>query len=115
MSAFWRKQMKTRQATSIIVMLSCLIISSATCLFHSDDCVLSALNKGKTNVPTSSGHCLACIFTAGFKSIEADYGLPLLSVTSPIACQPIQHFTIANHHEWSYSILLRAPPLTSTS
>jgi hypothetical protein len=112
-TAFWRKQVKTRQATSIVVLVSCLIVSSASGLFHSDECFLGALNKGKTNSSSSSEHCPACIFTAGFKSIEADYGLPLLGVTSPIACETIPRFTVVNHHQWSYSILLRAPPSTS--
>jgi hypothetical protein len=115
MPAFWRKHVKSRQATPIIVMLSCLVISFVTCLFHSDDCFLSSLNEGKTSATTSSGHCLACIFTTGFKSIEAEYVLPLFSVKSPVACQPIRHFIISNNYEWSYSIFLRAPPLTLTS
>ena len=107
--------MKARQATSIVVLVFCLIVSSAIGLFHDDDCLFSALNEGKTNFPTSSEHCLACMFSAGFKSIDADYGLPVLSVKIPIAFQSIQHFEVAHHHEWSYSILLRGPPLTSTS
>jgi hypothetical protein len=112
---FWKKKMKARQVTSIIVLLFCLVISSTTCLFHDDDCLFGALNKGKKDVPSSSEHCLACMFSAGFNSTEADHELPLLDVENPVICQPEWHFTFVDHHEWSYSILLRAPPLISTS
>lgn len=114
-TAFSGKRMKARQATSIVVLIFCLIVSSAVCLFHDDDCLFSALNKGKTNVPSSSEHCLACMFSAGFNSTEADHELFLLVAENPVICQPEWHFTFVDHHEWSYSILLRAPPLISTS
>ena len=107
--------MKIRQTTLVVVAVLYLIVSSAIGLFHSDDCLRGALNEGTTNVPSSSEHCLACIFSADFKSSEANHELPLLTTEAPVICQPTQHFTIPDHHEWSYSILLRAPPLTSTS
>lgn len=115
MPAFWKKQMKSRQKTLVLVTVLYLIITSAIGLCHSDDCLLSALNEGKTNIPSSSEHCLACMFSAGFNSTEADHELPLLDVENPVICQPEWHFTFVDHHEWSYSILLRAPPLISTS
>ena len=114
-SAFLRKQMKAIYATSILVLIFFAFVSSAIGLFHCEECFLDALNKGKANVPASDEHCLACIFAAGFKSFDADYGLPVLGIKSPIAFQSIQHFVVAHHYEWSYSILLRAPPLTSAS
>ena len=107
--------MKARQATSILVLVFCLIASSAIGLFHDDDCLLGELNEDTTKGISSQESCPACMFSAGFKSIDADYGLPVLSVKIPIAFQSIQHFEVAHHHEWSYSILLRGPPLTSTS
>lgn len=107
--------MKSKQSTSIVVLVFCLIVSSAIGLFHSDDCLFGALNEGTTNVRSSGEHCLACIFSADFNSTEANHGLPQLTTEAPVICQPTQYFTIPDHHEWSYSILLRAPPLTSTS
>ncbi len=107
--------MKIRQTTLVVVAVLYLIVTSVIGLFHSDDCLLGALNEGTTNVPSSSEHCLACIFSADFKSSEANHELPLLDAENPVICQPARHFTVVDHHEWAYSILLRAPPLTSTS
>jgi len=112
---FLEKQMKSRKKTLVLVTVLYLIITSAIGLCHSDDCLLSALNEGKTNVPSSSEHCLACIFSAGFNSTEANHGLLQLTIEGPVIYQPTRHSTIPDHHEWAYSILLRGPPLASTS
>lgn len=107
--------MKIRQTTLVVVAVLYLIVTSAIGLLHSDDCLLGALNVRTTNVLSSGEHCLACMFSAGSNSTEANHGLLQLTTEAPVICQPIQHFTIPDHHEWSYSILLRAPPLTSSS
>ena len=107
--------MKARRATSIVVLVFCLFVSSAIGIFHGDDCLLGELNEDTTKGLSSCESCPACMFSVSFKSIDADYGLPVLGVKSPIVFQFIQHFVVAHHYEWSYSILLRAPPLISTS
>jgi len=107
--------MKIRQTTLVVIAVLYLIVTSVIGLFHSDDCLLGALNEGTTNVPSSGEHCLACIFSADFNSTEANHGLLQLTTEAPVICQPTRHFTVVIHHEWAYSILLRAPPLTSTS
>jgi hypothetical protein len=106
---------KARQATLIVVLAFCLFISFAIGLFHGDGCLLGALNEDTTKGLSSHESCPACMFSAGFNSTEANHGLLQLT-TEPLAiCQPKLHFTIPDHHEWAYSILLRAPPLISTS
>lgn len=107
--------MKIRQTTLVVVAVLYLIVTSAIGLLHSDDCLLSELNARTTNVLSSGEHCLACMFSADFNSTEANHGLLQPTTESPVICQPTQNFIIPDHHEWSYSILLRAPPLTSTS
>ena len=115
MSVFWKKQLKIRQAASVVVVVFYLIITSTVSLFHNEGCVLGTIRAGTADVLSSNEPCPACMFSAGFNSTEANHGLPQLTTEAPVICQPTQHFTIPDHHEWSYSILLRAPPLTSTS
>ena len=107
--------MKTRQTISIVVVVLYLIITSAIGLFHDDDCLFGELKEDTTKGLSSCESCPACMFSAGFNSTEIDHELPLLNVENPVICQPEWHFTFVDHHEWSYSILLRAPPLISTS
>lgn len=107
--------MKIRQTTLVVVAVLYLIVTSAIGLFHSDDCLLGALNENTTKGLSSGEPCPACMFSAGFNSTEANHGLLQLTTEAPVICQPTQIFVIPDHHEWSYSILLRAPPLTSTS
>lgn len=107
--------MKTRQATSIAVLVFYMIITSAIGLFHNENCALSTIRAGTADALSSKEPCPACMFSASFNSAEVDHELPLLDAENPVICQPARHFTVLDHHEWFYSILLRAPPLTSTS
>ena len=107
--------MKFRQTISAVVIVLYLIVTSAIGLFHNEGCVLGAEHAGTTNVLSCNEPCPACMFSAGFNSTKADYGLLPICAKSPVICQAVQHFTVVDHDEWAYSILLRAPPLTSTS
>jgi len=107
--------MKIRQTTLVVVTVLHLIATSAIGLFHGHDCLLGESNGGTTNVLSSGEHCLACMFTAGFNSTEVDHGSTLVSVEKLFICQSPPYLTFVDHREWSYSILLRGPPLSSTS
>ena len=107
--------MKTRQTISIVVIVLYLVITSAIGLFHNEGCLLGELNEDTTKGLSSCESCPACMFSAGFNSTEVDHESPLLDAENPVICQPVGHFTFVDHHEWAYSILLRAPPSTSIS
>ena len=107
--------MKIRQTALVVVAVLYLIVTSAIGLLHNEGCVLGTLNEDTTKGLSSGEPCPACMFSAGLNSTEANHGLLQLTTEAPVICQSTQHFTIPDHHEWSYSILLRAPPLTSTS
>ncbi len=115
MSAFWRKQVKTRQTISVVIIVLYLVITSAIGLFHNEGCFLGASNEDTTKGSSSGKSCPACKFSADFNSTEVNPGLLQLTAEAPIICQTKQLPTIPDHHEWAYSILLRAPPSTSIS
>ena len=107
--------MKLRQTISVLLIVLYLIITSAIGLLHNEGCIFGTIKAGTEDTQSSHDWCLACKFSADFNSTEATHGLQQLAIEVPVICQPKQHFTIPDHHEWSYSILLRAPPLTFTS
>ena len=107
--------MNIRQAISVLVVVLYLIITSSIGLLHNEGCAFGATKSGTEDTHSSTEACPACKFSAGFNSVEEDDGLLLLDAESPAICQPVWHFTVVDHHEWAYSIFLRAPPLTSTS
>lgn len=115
MSAFWRKQVKARQSISVVVIVLYLMIISAIGLFHNEGCLFGASNEDTTKGSSSGKSCPACKFSADFNSTEVNHGLLQLTAEAPIICQTKQLPTIPDHHEWAYSILLRAPPSTSIS
>ena len=115
MSAFWKKQMKTRQTISVVVVVLYLIVTSAISLFHNEDCPFGTAKTNRTNVLYSNEPCPGCKFSAGFNSTEIDYDPALVGAEKPLICQPSQHLAINVRHEWAYSILLRGPPLTPIS
>jgi hypothetical protein len=106
---------KTHQTISVVVIVLYLVITSAIGLFHNEGCLLGASNEDTTKGLSSGESCPACMFSVSFNSSKVDHELSLLDVENPIICQPEWHFTVIDHHEWSYSILLRAPPTTSIS
>jgi len=115
MPVFSKKKGKIHQTVSVVIVVVYLIITCATELFHKECCLLDAVNAGATNVLFCNKPCPACMFSAGFNSTEADYGLVLVGVENRVIFQPLQYFTILNHQEWACSIFLRAPPSILTS
>jgi len=115
MYAFSKKQSRIHQVESVAVFAFYLIVICTIELFHNEGCVLVAIKTDTKNDLSSRKLCLACMFSATFKSTEADHGPVLLKIEPPVISQPLQHLTVVNHDERGYSFLLRAPPSAGTS
>lgn len=115
MFAFLKKKSRIHQATSVVVFAFYLIVIFTIELFHNEGCVLGVIKTDTQNDLSSHGPCLACMFSATFKSTEVNHGPVLLKIEAPVISQPLQHLTVVNHHERAYLFLLRAPPSAGTS
>jgi len=115
MFAFSKKHSRIHQVESVAVVAFYLIVIFTIELFHNEGCVLGAIKTDTQNDLSSHGPCLACMFSATFKSTEVNHGPVLLKIESPVISQPLQHLTVVNHNERAYSFLLRAPPSAGTS
>lgn len=111
---------KTRnQITSVAMVAIYGIVALGVDLFHNED---SSLTAPKHNVAATvgiascKGPCPACAFLAKSNSTQVTYGASLVCTPIPVVSYRLPDYTIVVSHECTGStILLRAPPLATTS
>jgi len=115
MSGYSKKHFSVHRTASMVVLAVYLIITTSIDLFHSEDCMFGAVQRGTTDAISCNNPCPACKFLAGCNSTNPNYGSILVSTESLLISQILSQLTVVNHYEWACSIVSRAPPSITIS
>lgn len=95
------------------------IVALGVDLFHNEDSHFPALERdgvATAKIVCCKEPCPACAFLAKSNSTEVTYGSTLMCTPSPAAFWHLPDFRLVVSHECTGStILLRGPPLATTS
>lgn len=115
MALLTKKRVRFHQAAAIAVFAVYFFITTSVDLFHTEDCIFGNLHSEVANTISSNHPCPACAFLAGHHSTGVDYTPALLNAELLFALRSLPPLAIICCHEWAYSIISRAPPLTILS
>ena len=115
MRGFAKRHLKVCHKMSVVVFVVYAFMTCSIDLFHNDECLFGTVDIDTSDIVSRNDSCLACKFLDSSNSTEADFNPSLIVTINQVISQPLPRLIVVNNHEFSYSIISRAPPSNSIS